>query len=238
MQRLITVTLMVLFCFGPPVAAQEPAVDLQQRLTLMEQALATADAQNTALETQNNTLRVQLAQAKTQASADTSDSFNQVVQRYNQSWIDYYDHEHMLRAHARYALMWQLLSGYFLLAVVVAVTGLGIYLSYKEVMSAVEAPNQALQKLQEEASQAAGGGTADQQALAAQKTELVLSFQKLQVTSAVTGVVILTLSLGFLYLFVQSVLELEPKDFANGAKPVAEEIEDTDQPKVEDGPKG
>ncbi|WP_147125227.1 hypothetical protein [Shimia ponticola] len=230
MRQLITAALILIFAFSAPLLAQEAGLSAEQRLTILTQALEQADARNSTLETQNNTLRAQLAQANKQANAETTEGFNQVVQRYNQSWIDYYEHETLLRAHARYALMWQLLSGYFLLAVVVAVTGLGIYLSYKEVMSAVEAPNQMLTKLEEELAEGAGG-TAEQQAVAAQKTELVLSFQKLQVTSAVTGVVILTLSLGFLYLFAQSVLELEPQDFASGAKPVAEETTPDDEEK-------
>ena len=103
-------------------------------------------------------------------------------------------------------------------------TGLGVFLSYREVVASLNAPKDAEENLA--ALRDVEINTAEEaQSVAKQQTELVLSFQKLQLTSAVTGVIILGLSLGFLFLFLQSAFGLDPQDFAAVAKPNAEQTE-------------
>ena len=128
---------------------------------------------------------------------------------YNDSWVEYFSYLEDLRNHAMLKLWWQLLAAYCLTILVLGVAGLGIYLSIIEVRAALKKPREAGQDML----------VRDMQGTMQEKIELTLSLQKLQVTSAVTGVVVLVLSLAFLYLFVKEVFEVNPQDFSAQAIP-------------------
>lgn len=130
---------------------------------------------------------------------------------YYESYVEFYNHQQNLRDHAIAALKWQLRSAYGLTVLVFFVVGLGIYLSIIEVRTALKRRGEVGHDLLAQ----------DTQSTAQEKIQLTLSLQKLQVTSAVTGVVILVLSLAFLYLFVKEVFEINPQDFSAHAIPAA-----------------
>jgi len=98
--------------------------------------------------------------------------------------------------HTMKVFYWQLVAAYLVLFLVILVVGLGVYLSFFEVRAAVSMRRKA------ESSQ-------DQQQTPAQQTELTLSLQKIQITSAITGVSVLVISFGFLYLFLERVFDIE-----------------------------
>lgn len=145
-----------------------------------------------------------------------SPSATEVFNQYNQSQIDHYKYEQDLREHTINVLFWQLFAGWVILILVLGVTGLGIYLSYQEVIGSLGKPNGNNKILEDEELQ-----STLKNASASEKTELILSLQKIQITSAVTGVVILVLSLGFLYLFVDRVLSLNPLNLSEAESALA-----------------
>ncbi len=185
-------------------AIEDPDLTLEEEVIMLRQIA--------------NTTAIELAQAKADSAhfqnllAESNqalpESAQAVQEKWLASWIDRYEHEIKLRQHARQVLTWQSFASYAILLVVIAVTSLGVYLSYVEVKASLDTPEKALSAV-------------SQQNTGSPPTELIVSFQKLQVTSAVTGVVILVLSLGFLYLFLDRVFELEPHDFLG--KPAATE---------------
>ena len=131
------------------------------------------------------------------------------VDAYNESWVGFFDHQKRLRDHAISVLQWQLLAAYCVTFLVLGIVALGIYLSIIEVKAVLRKPKDLDQKIL----------TEDTQSTVREKIELTVSLQKLQVTSAVTGVGILVLSLGFLYLFVKEVFEIKPQNFSAQAVP-------------------
>lgn len=139
------------------------------------------------------------------------------IDAYNESWVEYFSHQQALRNHALSALRWQLITAYCLTVLVLGVVGLGIYLSIIEVRAALKKPSEVEKDVL----------ARDTQSTLQERIELTLSVQKLQVTSAVTGVVILVLSLAFLYLFVKEVFEIDPQDFS--AQSVPEPLPEEDQ---------
>lgn len=152
----------------------------------------------------------------------------------NEAVIDHLSYEQSLRGHALSILDWQLVSSYVVLGLVVAVTLLGVILSFMEVKNAMKAPDKVMEALK-----TGDFGTADDDGGAggtpppANGTTLVISAQKLQVTSAITGVVILVLSLAFLYLFVKEVLATRPMDFSTELAPTIQG-EGDENPAAED----
>ena len=148
---------------------------------------------------------------------------------YNNSVVDFYRYSNDLRDHADSILSWQLISAYIVLVMVVLVTGLGIFLSFIEVRAALRIPEKVLAIASDakpnpdtvsegEPDETYAGKTEDGRG-ASKGTTLIISPDKLQITSAVTGVVILVISLGFLYLFVSSVLTVKPGDFTSAYQP-------------------
>ena len=150
-------------------------------------------------------LEKQLQRLEAQLQPTLDPKAKAAIDAYHESWIEFFDHQQHLREHTMAALSWQLRAAYFVTFVVVGVVGLGIYLSIVEVRAALKAGPKDIRH--EVLAQESGATVRD-------KIELTVSLQKLQVTSAVTGVAILVLSLGFLYLFVKEVFELDPQDFS------------------------
>ena len=129
-----------------------------------------------------------------------------VMQGYHDSWIDLYKHEKYLREHTKDVLSWQKFAAYIVLSLVVLVTTLGIYLSFVEVKAALSISKKKFSD-----------------------TNVEISLQKLQVTSAITGVVILIISLAFLFLFLDRVFELDPHDYNVNKMPETEKITQGDK---------
>ncbi|MES2540987.1 MAG: hypothetical protein V4583_10460 [Pseudomonadota bacterium] len=112
-------------------------------------------------------------------------------ERYYKAEIEYMEFQEELRAHTISVLAWQKFASYVILALVVFITALGGLLAYREVMKAIEL---GLPK----------------------ESSMELAAHRFQITSAVTGVVILVLSLFFLLLFVERVFQLNPTNLAAG----------------------
>ena len=185
------------------------------------------------LKQQNDALKEALAKA-TQVSNQLSErvtanreSQDSVMKAYRSSWVDFYDHEKMLRKHARDILYWQKFSAYIILVLVVSVTCLGVFLSFIEVRAALAVPRSILpgqqrKKIGIENDNEDGNEGGNNSEVEGASSHLVLSLTQLQITSAITGVVILVISLAFLYLFVDRVFEIDPRDFSSIHKPIEE----------------
>ena len=186
-----------------PTVAQESRSDAE-KISALEKALENADAKI-------KTLSAIVEQYPICATEETSESCIAVRERHNQHLIDRYDDAKLLRAHTRFVFRWQLLAAWAMLFMVLGVAGFGVFLSYQEVMATIRAPQDARTQFAS-INNVEVKSAEETQAVAKQQTELVLSLQKLQLTSAVTGVIILGLSLGFLFLFLQYVFEIEPLD--------------------------
>ena len=111
--------------------------------------------------------------------------------RYYQSEIEFYNYQESLRQQNISTLNWQLISAYVVLILVVGVTVLGGRLSYMEVKKAIE-----IGRIHEH--------------------KLDATAQRIQLTSTVTGVLILVISLAFLFLFVREVFHLNPTTLVEG----------------------
>lgn len=216
MQQLISLTLLLMtLAFMPalPASAQSLAQTGQtasdaERIAQLETDLAATE----------NLLMTVDAQLRDYRSREQSDAL-ETAQAQNAAITEFLGYQSDLRAHALAIFTWQLRSAYVVLALVVAVTMLGVVLSYMEVRNAMRAPEKVMKAL---GAAQAQEGEPDTPPVPGTGANLVISAQKLQVTSAITGVVILVLSLAFLYLFVNEVLEAKVIDFAT---PLAPQIE-------------
>ena len=171
-----------------------------------------------------------------QIKAERDTGYLEVLKSYNASLVDHYAHQAKLRDQARAVLGWQLFSAYVLLFVVVAVVGLGVWLSFLEVRSGlmvstvarpaskaavIAADPAAVPADPADPAEPADPAVAAAVALEPRSTQLKLTPTSLHVASAITGVIILVISLAFLYLFVDKVLELKPVDLITMHQPTA-----------------
>jgi hypothetical protein len=130
--------------------------------------------------------------AKVEAlEAERAAGYVAAQERYYKAEIEYMDFQEALRKHTISVLAWQKFASYIILVLVVFITGLGGLLAYREVMKAIELGQQ-------------------------RESSMELAAARFQITSAVTGVVILVLSLFFLLLFVERVFQLNPTNLARG----------------------
>lgn len=113
---------------------------------------------------------------------------------YYASLSDEYAHLGALRDRMRDAFDWQRRASDVTLVLVVVVTLSGVGLSFYEILSSVRRAEAAAKR-----GVVGDSGT----------STLTLSPGQLQVTSAITGVAILALSLGFLYLFLDRVYQVD-----------------------------
>jgi len=205
--RAVAVALFLLLCacLAGTAIAQTTVSDidaLRKELSERTEAMGVMDAELSALK------------------GDVESGYAAAVKRFHQSQVEFYDYQNDLREQAQSVLFWQLVSAYVLLALVVLVTGLGIILSFVEVKEAMSLPGKVLVAGAQGA--AAAGGAAPAPGApppAMPPTTLEISAQRLQVTSAVTGIVVLVISLAFLYLFVDRVLSLQPTDITTMHEP-------------------
>lgn len=112
-------------------------------------------------------------------------------EEYYKALINFYHFQEDMRTHTRRVLTWQIIASYLILALVLTVTGLGGFLSYREVMKALSIGFSPEHRLD-------------------------VAANRFQVTSAITGVVILVLSLFFLLLFVERVFQVNPIRMSDG----------------------
>ena len=220
-ERILALAIMIIALTLAGTQAQEPA---QPAPTVESLAAQIEVWRKTATE-----LGTELQQIK--AERDTG--YLEVLKSYNASLVDHYAHQAKLRDQARAVLGWQLFSAYVLLFVVVAVVGLGVWLSFLEVRSglmvstvarpaskaAVIAADPAA--VPADPAEPADPAVAAAVALEPRSTQLKLTPTSLHVASAITGVIILVISLAFLYLFVDKVLELKPVDLITMHQPTA-----------------
>lgn len=165
--------------------------------------------------------------------AERDSGYLDAIRSYHASLVDHYAYQAELRDQARSVLGWQLFSAYVLLGLVALVVILGVALSFLEVRSGLVSsrlvpalskavadavpdppPDPVLDPALEPAEPAPAAP-----AVVDHRHSITLSATSLQVTSAITGVIILVISLGFLYLFVDKVLELKPVDLVTQNQP-------------------
>lgn len=127
-------------------------------------------------------------------SANAAVMFGEVEERFNASLVEYYRYHETGYQHRRAVFEWQLLSSKIIFVVVIGIVALGGYFSWLQFMAGRREDD------------------GDREKTDAKDTSTVeLSFKGIKVTSPVLGVVILTISLGFFYLYlvhVYPVLEL------------------------------
>lgn len=154
------------------------------------------------------------------------------------SWITYYESQQSLnrngdrlREYQQRAFAWQLSAGNWLLAVVIIISLSGVAFAGYEMINArrlmatsIEARKAALmletERLRAGGAAAGGGPTAQLPDIAALPTTILIEPSKIQITSAVIGIVILTLSLGFQYLFLTTVYGIDVIDMTGTGKAV------------------
>jgi len=103
--------------------------------------------------------------------------------------------------------LYQDIASYTLLVVVVVVCMAGVLFSAKELNRSLAAAEAAEKRAAEQASKGNVQGAAENNTPA--PNNIKIGFDGLQITSALTGVTVLTLSLGFLYLFLQEVYQID-----------------------------
>ena len=104
---------------------------------------------------------------------------------------DYNIFQKELREYTIKALNWQLISGYVILAIVFLVVATSLFLSFLEVKKSIDISKDLKENISN------------------RSTELIISANKVQITSAITGIIMLTLSIGFLYIFSEFIFGIE-----------------------------
>lgn len=104
--------------------------------------------------------------------------------------------------------LYQDIASYTLLVVVVVVTMAGVLFSAKELNRSIAASEAAEARAIEAAKAGKPQVAADGTPMAV-PNNIKVGFDGIQITSALTGVTVLTLSLAFLYLFLQEVYEID-----------------------------
>lgn len=132
----------------------------------------------------------------------SEEGFSQYQAAHLRNVLDYVEYQIFLRGHAQKVLWWHLLAAYFLVVTVILVVGAGVGLAIYEVWRSHEAAK------------------AKPRDANLPETTVTLSAQSVQITSAVTGVAVLVISLGFLFLFVERVFKLEPQDWLGQSAPL------------------
>lgn len=160
-------------------------------------------------------------------------SSSDAAKSYFLSLNNYYKYDMEMRNYSIKILNWQVVSVYSILSAVIVVVALGVVLSFIEVRAALQLPGKVMSSnfILERGRKApasgedAGDGQGEAEpegegsnGAATYATNLEISPQKLQITSAVTGVVVLVISLAFLYIFVLKVLEINPMDLQKPGK--------------------
>jgi hypothetical protein len=115
-------------------------------------------------------------------------------------------HERSLSRHAEKIFDWQLVSLRLLTFITILMTLAGLVVAAREIPRSLRpvSPPPAAPAGGDPAAEVPGGGTPHQ---------VVLGPGNVSVTTAAAWVVMLALALGYLYLFVSEVMELEPTDF-------------------------
>lgn len=103
--------------------------------------------------------------------------------------------------------LYQDIASYTLLVVVVVVCMAGVRFSAKELNRSIAAAEAAEKRAAEQGAKGQAGNAPANGAPV--PNNIKIGFDGLQITSALTGVTVLTLSLGFLYLFLQEVYQID-----------------------------
>jgi len=135
---------------------------------------------NTQLEARNRELQT----AVKMLSKKLDQASGPLADKYAEVQLARYQHQIDLMEHRRGVFAWQLIASYMVLAIVVVVTLAGIGFSAAQLINALRL------------SQPQGN------------IDLEISASKVRITSSVVGVVVLTLSIVFLYLFLDRIYEI------------------------------
>lgn len=135
---------------------------------------------------------------------------------YYEGLISVNENSNKLRLHQQAAFAWQLTAANWLLGVVVLVAGCGVLFAGYEMVSArrliaenaAGAPGTATQAAIAANVLASSGTDAAPSTAPSSGTTITLEPTKIHITSAVIGIVILSLSLGFLFLFLKEVYSI------------------------------
>lgn len=139
------------------------------------------------------------------------------VQSYYDSQASYNQNGDRLRAYQQQVFAWQLMAGNWLLGVVVLLSVSGVaFAGYEMVASRrLVRGNVAALATAGQTSPPPLEGAAAPAAAIPNVSTITIEPTKVQITSAVIGIIILTLSLGFLYLFLRQVYSVDVIDLTD-----------------------
>ncbi len=144
--------------------------------------------------------------------ADQSDKeYQDALREYYQNYIDAMKHEIALRGYVREALEWHLKAANWMLVLVIAVLGFGLVVSFWEVRRSLRFVRSPAKRSPSGEAKGSPSGTA----IASHVIQVAPT--SVQITTAATGIVVLLISLGFVYLFVDKVLPVEVVELGSQA---------------------
>lgn len=213
MRLLRSLAIIVLLAWAAAAAAQgaDPAAPAPGRDAAAvpdhEQALRRIAELETALT--NAVTRIRAQEGATQIPPDVMASYYAALK-----WD--YEYAIRMREHTDWLFWWQLVSVYALLGVTILIVLFGVYVSVRELGKAMRANTMATD-------QPAGAAAIEegQEPLPAGAHRLKISPTETSITTTLTGVLILVLALGYLFLFVNKVMDftLEPATATAPARP-------------------
>lgn len=182
---------------GPAAAATAgeatPVLDQQQALRRIQEL-------ETAL--RNAVTHIRSQEATPRTPPDVAQSYYAALK-----WD--YEYAIRMREHTDWLFWWQLISVYALLGVTLLIVFFGVYVSVRELGHAMRASTVAAQRTKSvqdnpEATESSAEEPAPSRHI------FKLSPGEVSITTTLTGIVILVLALGYLYLFVNQVMEFKP----------------------------
>ena len=196
---------LTLLCLIAPVHAQEddPYAGLDR-----EQLAAVAKEQEAALTELGQQLDVLKAQAQAQQDEALKEAIRNVRLTYYQAQEQQNRTIAALLEKQEDIFLYQDIASYTLLVIVVVVTMAGVLFSAKELNRSIAAAEAAEKRIAHARMEGTPGGP-QEGAAPGVPNNIKIGFDGIQITSALTGVTVLTLSLAFLYLFLQDVYRLE-----------------------------
>ena len=203
MSRVISLAAMIFlgaFAFGMPGNAQTPPTkaergDLQEKLNEMNRVVLDLTKQLEDLRGIDATKRESIIAAR-----------NLSLQSFYESRVSFYRNGDRLREHQQYVFAWQIIAANCLLGIVMIVSLAGVAFAGYEMFTTRRLISQKsiTSNSAHEASNPA--------------TTIIIEPTKVHITSAVIGIVILGLSLGFLYLFLKEVYAIKIFDLSESGK--------------------
>lgn len=171
--------------------------ELAQLATAQEEALSDLGEQLAALELESQAAHV--------LDPDIANAIKEVKLTYYQAQAQQNKTIAALLKKQEDVFVYQDFASYVLLIVVTIIALAGVVFSAKELNRAIAVPMPEKLTREEKTDK-----TEPPTAVSGNPTKIKIGFSGIQITSALTGILVLTLSLAFLYLFLQEVYQIKP----------------------------